>query len=302
MRLVSNVSRRRDWHRSKHLAVVGRPLIEVDHGEKVGSDMSLIARPHIERRRLFVMSAMAVGCVIAIEVGGRGDGLSTVGDATVLDRSHAPCSTRQPTSAIPARRNPADACHMKNLQRGSGEETATLLIASSAASNGHCSHGARVTRDEHQPVDELVARHYEELRRLAHRHLRRERSDATLETTGLVNEAYLRFAESRRNWCRTRRRASSRSPPPRCVAVLVDMHEAGAQNAAKRPSVFRWRTSSWCSSDDEADELVALDEALTRLEQINPRGNEVVQYRFFGGLTLEETADDPRRVRQDSSA
>jgi RNA polymerase sigma factor (sigma-70 family) len=44
-------------------------------------------------------------------------------------------------------------------------------------------------------------------------------------------------------------------------------------------------------SDDEAEELVALDEALTRLAEINPRGGEVVQYRFFGGLTLQETAD-----------
>ena len=44
-------------------------------------------------------------------------------------------------------------------------------------------------------------------------------------------------------------------------------------------------------NDDEAEELVALDDALTRLEPINPRGSEVVQYRFFGGLTLEETAE-----------
>ena len=44
-------------------------------------------------------------------------------------------------------------------------------------------------------------------------------------------------------------------------------------------------------SDEEAEELVVLDEALTRLEQINPRGSEVVQYRFFGGLTLDETAE-----------
>ena len=47
----------------------------------------------------------------------------------------------------------------------------------------------------------------------------------------------------------------------------------------------------WALSDDEVEELVALDDALVRLEQINPRGGEVVQYRFFGGLTLDETAD-----------
>jgi len=47
----------------------------------------------------------------------------------------------------------------------------------------------------------------------------------------------------------------------------------------------------WSLSDDEVEELVALDDALIRLEQLNPRGSDVVQHRFFGGLTLEETAD-----------
>lgn len=146
-------------------------------------------------------------------------------------------------------------------------------------------------RDQHQSVDELVARHYDELRRLAHRHLRRERSDATLETTGLVNEAYLRIASLGEIGVdeKTRFFAVAATTMRR---VLVD--HARSRRRQKRgaaPERVPLEDIELVLSDDEADELVALDEALTRLEQINPRGNEVVQYRFFGGLTLEETAE-----------
>jgi RNA polymerase sigma factor (TIGR02999 family) len=151
--------------------------------------------------------------------------------------------------------------------------------------------GVCVMRDEHQPVDELVARHYDELRRLAHRHLRRERSDATLETTGLVNEAYLRIAGLGEIGVdeKTRFFALAATTMRR---VLVD--HARSRRRQKRgaaPERVPLEEVELVLSDDEADELVALDEALTRLEKINPRGNEVVQYRFFGGLTLEETAE-----------
>ena len=145
-------------------------------------------------------------------------------------------------------------------------------------------------RDEHQSVDELVARHYDELRRLAHRHLRRERSDATLETTGLVNEAYLRIASLAEIGVdeKTRFFALAAMTMRR---VLVD--HARSRRREKRggdSDRVPLEDVEWMLSDEEAEELVALDEALTRLEQINPRGSEVVQYRFFAGLTLDETA------------
>jgi RNA polymerase sigma factor (TIGR02999 family) len=140
-------------------------------------------------------------------------------------------------------------------------------------------------------VDDFVARHYDELRRLAHRYLRRERSDLTLQTTGLVNEAYLRLASTAgiRADEKTRFFALAATTMRR---VIVD--HARSRRRQKRggdQGRVPLEDVEWMLSDDEAEELVALDEALSRLEQINPRGSEVVQYRFFGGLTLDETAE-----------
>ena len=145
--------------------------------------------------------------------------------------------------------------------------------------------------DDRRSVDDLVARHYDELRRLAHRYLRRERSAMTLQTTGLVNEAYLRLAtlagigEDER----TRFFALASTTMRR---VLVDhARTRGRQKRGAAADRVPLEDVEWMLSDAEAEELVALDDALTRLEEINPRGSEVVQYRFFGGLTLEETAE-----------
>ena len=146
-----------------------------------------------------------------------------------------------------------------------------------------------MTADAPPPVDALVERHYDDLRRLAHAYLRRERARDTLQTTGLVNEAYLRLVrvplapdEKTRFFAlasRTMRR------------VLVD--HARLRRRLKRgaePERVPIDDLAREMSEAEAEELVALDDALTRLERVNPRGSEVVQHRFFGGLTLEETA------------
>jgi len=140
-------------------------------------------------------------------------------------------------------------------------------------------------------MDDLVARHYDELRRLAHDYLRRERSSVTLQTTGLVNEAYLRLSSLAgiEPDERTRFFAVASTTMRR---VLVD--HARSRHRQKRgegAEPVPIEDVDFALSDDEAEELVALDEALTRLAEMNPRGSDVVQYRFFGGLTLEETAD-----------
>jgi RNA polymerase sigma-70 factor, ECF subfamily len=140
------------------------------------------------------------------------------------------------------------------------------------------------------PVDALIARHYEELRLMAHAHLRRERFGNTLQTTGLVNEAYLRLAGviGLEPEDKTRFFAIASTTMRR---VLVD--SARRRHRQKRGAdapPIRIDDIEDILSATEADELIALDDALTRLEQFNPRGSEVIQYRFFGGLTLEETA------------
>ena len=146
-------------------------------------------------------------------------------------------------------------------------------------------------REERRSVDDLVARHYDELRALAHSYLRRERVGVTLQTTGLVNEAYLRLtslAGIEPNE-RTRFFAVASTTMRR---VLVD-HARSRQRQRRGECVEIMPLDDFdvALTDDEAEELVALDEALTRLAEMNPRGSDVVQYRFFGGLSLEETAD-----------
>src|SRR5574338_237409 len=146
---------------------------------------------------------------------------------------------------------------------------------------------------EYRPsIDELVVRHYDELRRLAHAYLRRERSPDTLQTTGLVNEAYLRIAGVAGLSSDDRTRFFSLAATT-MRRVLVD-------HARKRQRLKRGESpetvaldeveASSSLTDEEADELVALDDALSRLEQVDSRASEVVQLRFFAGLTLAETA------------
>lgn len=152
-----------------------------------------------------------------------------------------------------------------------------------------------------RPADQLVARMYDELRALAHAHLRRERPGHTLGTTALVNEAYLRLAGQ-----------ASLGPADRTRFFGIasnTMRRVLVDHARRRTRLKRGAGEALVSLDDpdgplaggvpaeallsdqEADELVALDDALDRLAAVNPRGCTVVQHRFFGGLTLDETAD-----------
>lgn len=134
---------------------------------------------------------------------------------------------------------------------------------------------------------------YEELRRLARGYLRRERADHTLQPTALVNEAYLRVVDQTRvSW---ENRAQFFGLAARLMRnILVDhARERAAQkrggdgnNQAPRLSLDETRMSI----EDRAAELVALDEALESLAKFDERKSKVVEMRFFGGLSVEETA------------
>ena len=142
-----------------------------------------------------------------------------------------------------------------------------------------------------QALGELTGLVYQELRSLAQRHLRRERHNHTIQRTALVNEAFVRLSGQRvLEWQNREQFLSLAAQIMR--RVLVDhARRRGRQKRGAAPERVPLEDVELVLSDDEADELVALDEALTRLEQINSRGSEVVQYRFFGGLTLDETAE-----------
>jgi RNA polymerase sigma factor (TIGR02999 family) len=147
-----------------------------------------------------------------------------------------------------------------------------------------------MTGGSRSAVDDLIARHYDEIRLLAHARLRRDRAGDTLQTTGLVNEAYLRLAgiAGLQPEEKTRFFALMSTTMRR---VLVD-HARSRQRLKRGAGVepVTLEDAAATLSAAEAEELVALDEALTRLERINPRGSEVVQHHFFGGLTFAETA------------
>ncbi len=147
--------------------------------------------------------------------------------------------------------------------------------------------------DAPRSVDDLVVRHYDDLRRIAHAYLRREGVGAgvTLQTTGLVSEAYLRFASLTGIGPNDRTRffaVASRT----MRRILIDHARGRARlKRGENAEAVPLDDVEWALSDEEADELLALDEALGRLEQLDPRSAEVVQHRFFGGLTLDETAE-----------
>ena len=131
---------------------------------------------------------------------------------------------------------------------------------------------------------------YGELHRLAHHYMSRERADHTLQTTPLVNEAYLRLVQAKRvEWHdRTHFFAVSAQVMRR---ILVDM--ARARGYAKRGGGVRQISlddSAFVALPERDADLVALDEALTALSAIDTRKSKVVELRFFGGLSVNETA------------
>jgi RNA polymerase sigma-70 factor, ECF subfamily len=138
--------------------------------------------------------------------------------------------------------------------------------------------------------DELMPLVYEELRRLAHQCMRRERATHTLQTSALINEAYLRLVDQKNiQW---QDRAHFFGIAARLMRqVLVDY--ARTRNYSKRGGDGR-RVSldeAMIVSKERAAEVVALDEALKTLAGIDPRQSQIVELRFFGGLTIEETAE-----------
>jgi RNA polymerase sigma factor (TIGR02999 family) len=131
---------------------------------------------------------------------------------------------------------------------------------------------------------------YDELRRIAHRYVQRERNGHTLGTTALVNEAYLRLAGQKKiDW---QNRSHFFAVTAQVMRhILIDharrRHFAKHGGGAQRVSLAEAETMS----QERARELVAMDDALDELAQLDLRKSRVVELRYFGGLGLEETAD-----------
>ena len=151
-------------------------------------------------------------------------------------------------------------------------------------------------------LDELFPVVYEELKRVAHRHLRGERPGHTLGTTALVHEAYLEMAKL--DHLRWPGRAYTLAAASHAMRrILIDY--AVARRAEKRGGGVEAEAldDAVAMAISRSDELLALDEALDRLAGVNERYGRVVECRFFGGMSVEETAEalgtSPATVKRD---
>lgn len=157
-------------------------------------------------------------------------------------------------------------------------------------------------RGSRPKADKLVGEVYGELRQIARRQLSRERADHTLNTTALVHEAYIKLSsqtrvewQNRAHFCAVAAQAMRR--------ILLDY--AKNRSAAKRGSEFNRveLDEEVIRIDEQAEEIIALDEALTRLAEFDPRQAQIVELRYFGGMSIKDAASvmsiSPATVKRD---
>ncbi|MGA2260705.1 MAG: sigma-70 family RNA polymerase sigma factor [Acidobacteriota bacterium] len=145
-------------------------------------------------------------------------------------------------------------------------------------------------RGEQAAFDRLMPLVYDELRRLAHRYMVRERAGHVLQTTALVNEAYLQLIDANQVQWQDRTHFFAISAN---LMRQILVHMARSSQAQKRGGRFRQvslEDASIVAPRPDAD-LIELDDALTVLAEVDPRKARVVELKFFGGLNLEEIAE-----------
>ena len=136
--------------------------------------------------------------------------------------------------------------------------------------------------------DQLIPMVYGQLRRIARHRLRGEWASQTLQSTDLINEAYLRLVEQSVNW---QSRAHFFGIAARLMRqILVD--KARARHAFKRGGDQQQISLTAADAEQQQGaDLLALNEALEALAEVDPKRSQIVELRFFGGLTVEETAE-----------
>ena len=142
-----------------------------------------------------------------------------------------------------------------------------------------------------EPLLRLV---YDELRNLAGRYLRRERSDHTLPPTGLVHEAYMRIARADLKGVVVKNRVHFFAIAAQAMRRILVEH-ARRYQADRRPSPHQreelLEDGSWTRLEPQIHELLEVDQALDRLRKAHPRRAQIVELRYFAGLTEQETAE-----------
>jgi len=145
----------------------------------------------------------------------------------------------------------------------------------------------QITEGSENAPERLLELVYDDLRRLAGAYMKNERSDHTLQATALVHEAYVRLVDWKNvSW---QSRAQFFSVAAQVMRkVLID--HARARGAQKRSGLMLILDDAVSLPDNRQIDLIALDEALLSLEELDPRQAKIVVMRFFGGLSIEETA------------
>lgn len=151
-------------------------------------------------------------------------------------------------------------------------------------------------------LDRLIPLVYDELHRLAHRYMARERTGHTLQTTALVNEAYLRLVDQRR--VRWQNRTHFFAVSAQLIRrILVDFSRSRSSRKRGGTATRVTLDEATAAALEPDGDMAALDDALTALAAVDPRQSRVVELRFFGGLSVEETAEvlgiSPETVHRD---
>jgi len=161
---------------------------------------------------------------------------------------------------------------------------------------------ADASQGNREALSALMPLIYEELRAIAARHLRAERPNHTLQTTGLVHEAYLRLIDQNQTW---QNRAHFFAIAAMAMRrILVDYARASrAEKRGGQKTVLPLEEALVVAADESWPDLIELDWALSRLAKIDERMARLVELRFFGGLTVEETAAvlgiSPRTIKRE---
>jgi RNA polymerase sigma factor (TIGR02999 family) len=162
------------------------------------------------------------------------------------------------------------------MPAGHPQEITTLLVASSAG--------------DRQAMDQLMPLVYDELRRLAQSYLRSERPGHTLQGTALVHEAYLRLIDQKQvKW---QNRAHFFALASQMIRRILVDHARGHKAAKRGSGAPKLSLDEAIGVPAKTDvDLIALDDALNALAKLDPGQSRIVELRFFGGLSIEETAE-----------
>jgi RNA polymerase sigma factor (TIGR02999 family) len=140
---------------------------------------------------------------------------------------------------------------------------------------------------DEQALHDVLPLVYDELRRAAHRYMRNERPDHTLQSTALVHEAYLRLEKQGAAGFKNREHLLAI-----CAQLMrqILVEYARSRKAARRDGGFRLTLDDALAFKTQSVDMVALDDALNELARLNQQQSRIVELRFFGGLSIEETS------------